>query len=172
LFKPGVVQNLGFTNSLLRDCDYSTLFNSLNNNSLNTIESFKNLSRSFGNFNLAFNNVNNYFNEGTNVSNHVKQEQNVFSTQTVPIKFKSRFGSISANAHNKNNPMKKDFLNRMRRRSIKNNKIVFCHSLAAKKALAEKVKMSNSRKSKKLKTSKQMKLHWIMKRVMKIFKRN
>jgi hypothetical protein len=108
---------------------------------MNTIESFKNLSRSFGNLNLAFNNnVNNYFNEGN--FSQPKQDQ-IFTTKTVSIKAKPRFGSIPANTHNKSLPMKKDFLNRMRRRSIKNNKIVFCHSLKGKKPALEQVTYYN-----------------------------
>jgi hypothetical protein len=135
MFIPGVVQNLGLSNSLLKECDYSALFNNLNNNSINTFESFKTLSRSFGNLNLAFNNVNNYFNEGMNYpANTGKIVNNV-----EPLKQKPRFGSINTNIENRKNALKKDFLNKMRRRSIKNNKIVFCHSLGARKPQVEKV---------------------------------
>ena len=75
IFKPGVIQNMGFTNSLLKECDYQALFNNLNSNSINAIEPFKTLSRSFGNLNLAFNNVNNYYNEEID-ENNKKIEKN------------------------------------------------------------------------------------------------
>ena len=141
IFKPGVIQNMGFTNSLLKECDYQALFNNLNSNSINAIEPFKTLSRSFGNLNLAFNNVNNYYNEG--VSMPSSNSERVISN-VEPVRSKPRFSSIPMHKYNNlNNPVKKDFLNKMRRRSIKNNKIVFCHSLGSRKIVQDKVNFFN-----------------------------
>jgi hypothetical protein len=134
IFKHGVLQNMGFNNSLLKECEYQALFNNLNYNSINAIEPFKTLSRSFGNLNLAFNNVNNYFNEGVSITGSISDR---FVSNVEPVRSKPRFSSIPM--HKYNNPNKKDFLNKMRRRSIKNNKIVFCHSLGSRKVVQDKV---------------------------------
>ena len=141
LFKPGVIQSLGFNSSLLNQCDYTSLFNNFNQNSLNTLESFKNLSRSFNNINLAFSNVNNYFNEQGVNYNPIKTESSSISINSGNNKKNIKLQSNIFNSTNTRNNMKKDFVSKIRRRSIKNNKIVFVHSLsaAAKKAASEKV---------------------------------
>ena len=142
LFKPGVIQNLGFNSSLMNQCDYASLFNNFNQNPLNTLESFKNLSRSFNNINLAFSNVNNYFNEQGVNYNPIKTESSSVSINSGNNKKNVKLQSnIFNSTSTRNLNLKKDFVSKIRRRSIKNNKIVFVHSLsaAAKKAASEKV---------------------------------
>lgn len=164
LFRNGFLQSqqrLGM--NLLGQNDYSNLFSNINQNPyLNApaFESLKNLSRSFGNFNFAINNVNNYINDSQpsqlgNV-NQAKSETSSMSVKSssekmikpkkiaavtkVPHRIFNSTNSIS-NSGNLLRPEPKDLLAKIRRRSIKNNKIVFVHSAsaAAKKIAQEKV---------------------------------
>jgi DNA mismatch repair ATPase MutS len=105
LFKPGVVHS--FQNFIANN-DFANIVSGLNPSNLNNFESLKNLQLSFNNINYNTFNLSSF------------QEPKELPTKLDALPVKEIFLKPSK--------QEKDFLNKQRRRSIKNNKIVFVHS--------------------------------------------